>query len=202
MTKYTKIKQSPRAERMSKRTALSSTAALLGLSGGAIGWAGLAEAAEDDRALQTLLLPDHYQILEGGTLVFALETGEQLVLNQGQYVMLEGGLVLVVDELAQNAMATLPVLGSLRTELLSEIEPVRSTDGSLVEATSSQPLWSGDGAAPRLLDQLAPQTYEIAQNTDSEDDNGFVLTSVPGLGLAAFGLGLGPSGLRFTSSDS
>ena len=86
---------------VSKRKALSSTAALLGLSGGALGWAGLAEAAEGERSLQTLLLPDHYQILDDGTVVFALKTGEQMSLSEEQYVLLDGGLVLVVDELAR-----------------------------------------------------------------------------------------------------
>ena len=62
----------------------ASASALLGLSGGALGWAGLAEAAEGERSLQTLLLPDHYQILDDGTVVFALKTGEQLSLSEEQ----------------------------------------------------------------------------------------------------------------------
>ena len=136
---------------VSKRKALSSTAALLGLSGGALGWAGLAEAAEGERSLQTLLLPDHYQILDDGTVVFALKTGEQMSLSEEQYVLLDGGLVLVVDELAQNVMAELPVMGSLRTQLLTEVEPVRSPDGSIVEVSSTQPLWSGEGPTPTLV---------------------------------------------------
>ena len=155
---------------VSKRKALSSTAALLGLSGGALGWAGLAEAAEGERSLQTLLLPEHYQILDDGTVVFALKTGEQLSLREEQYVLLDGGLVLVVDELAQAAMAELPVMGSLRTQLLTEIEPVRSPDGSIVEVSSTQPLWSGDGPTPRLFKQVDVQSYEVAQDSGSDDE--------------------------------
>jgi len=85
---------------VSKRKALSSTAALLGLSGGALVWAGLAQASEgEERSLQTLLLPEHYQILDDGTVVFALKTGEQMSLSEEQYVLLDGGLVLAVASL-------------------------------------------------------------------------------------------------------
>ena len=57
-------------------------------------------------------LPEHYKIFEGGAAVFALESGEQLSLTSDQYVLLDGGLLLVVDELVQNTMARLPVRGS------------------------------------------------------------------------------------------
>ena len=188
---------------VSKRKALSSTAALLGLSGGALGWTGLAGAAEGERSLQTLLLPDHYQILDDGTVVFALQTGEQLSLTEEQYVLLDGGLVLVVDEMAQNAMAALPVMGSLRTQLMTEVEPVRSPDGSIVEVSSTQPLWSGDGPTPRLFEQVDVQSYELAQDVATEEEDGLTIWGVArSVAVASFGLGFGPSGLEFTSADS
>ena len=155
-----------------KRKARRSTAALLGLSGGALGWSGLARASEgeEQRLPQTLLPPEHYQILDDGTVVFALKTGEQLSLREEQYVLLDGGLVLVVDELAQAAMAELPVMGSLRTQLLTEIEPVRSPDGSIVEVSSTQPLWSGDSPTPKLFEEVDLKTYEVAQDSGSDDE--------------------------------
>ena len=188
---------------VSKRKALSSTAALLGLSGGALGWAGLAEAAEGERSLQTLLLPDHYQILDDGTVVFALKTGEQMSLSEEQYVLLDGGLVLVVDELAQNTIAELPVVGSLRTQLMTEVEPVRSPDGSIVEVSSTQPLWSGEGPTPKLFEEMDLQTYELAQDVATSDEDGLTIWGVArSAALASFGLGFGPSSLKFTSGDS
>ena len=42
------------------RKTLKSTASVLGLAAGAIGWSGLANA--DKSGLQTLLLPDHYRL--------------------------------------------------------------------------------------------------------------------------------------------
>ena len=152
------------------RNALKSSASVLGLAAGAVSWSGLAQAEEGERSLQTLLLPEHYQILDDGTVVFALKTGEQMSLSEEQYVLLDGGLVLVVDELAQDAMAELPVMGSLRTQLLSEIEPVRSPDGSIVEVSSTQPLWSGEGPTPRLFEQVDVESYELAQDSGSDDE--------------------------------
>ena len=95
---------------MSKKS--GSVATILGLSAGALGWSSLAEAARDDHKLQTILLPDHYLLQDDGTVIIQLETGERLSLNTDQYVILEGGLLLVVDEVAQNALSTLPVMGS------------------------------------------------------------------------------------------
>ena len=155
---------------------------LLGLSAGALGMAELAQAADAEapRTVHTLLLPDHYQILDDGTVVFALKTGEQLSLTKDQYVLLDGGLVLVVDELAQDTMAELPVMGSLRTQLLTEIEPVRNAEGNIVEVSSSQPLWSGDGPTPRLFEELDLRAYEVAEAIE-DDDEGLLLP----IGLSA-----------------
>ena len=147
------------------RNALKSSASVLGLAAGAVSWSGLAQAEEGVRSLQTLLLPEHYQILDDGTVVFTLKTGEQMSLSKEQFVLLDGGLVLVADELAQHTMAELPVMGSLRTQLLTEIEPVRCPDGSIVEVSSTQPLWSGDGPTPTLFEDVDLKTYEVAQSS-------------------------------------
>ena len=154
------------------RNALKSSASVLGLAAGAVSWSGLAQAEEGERSLQTLLLPEHYQMLDGGTVVFALKTGEQLSLSEEQYVLLDGGLLLITDEIAQASMDSLPVMGSLRTQLLTEIGPVRSPDGSIVEVSSTQPLWSGEGPTPRLFEDVDLKTYEVAQS--SVDDTNTV----------------------------
>ena len=171
----------------------------LGLSAGAVGTSGLAHAGDADapRTPHTLLLPEHYKIFEGGTAVFALESGEQLSLTSDQYVLLDGGLLLVVDELVQNTMAKLPVRGSLRTQLLTEVEPVRNQDGNIVEVSSTQPLWSGDVSQPGLFEEIDLQTYELAQNTGSDaadvasslDDSGG-LSLLAGASLLALSAGL------------
>lgn len=174
----------------SPRPLANRVATALGLSAGALGMAELAQAADAGapRTVHTLLLPDHYQILDDGTVVFALKTGEQLSLTEDQYVLLDGGLLLVVDELAQNAMAELPVLGSLRTQLLTEIEPVRNAEGNIVEVSSTQPLWSGDGPTPRLFEQVDLQSFELAQ--DNSQSGG----SQSGGGGAAGGAAAGALG--------
>jgi len=174
------------------RTNLKGRSATLGLSAGALGMAELAKAADAEapRTLPTLLLPDHYRINDDGTLVFSLESGEQLSLIEDQYLVLDSGLLLIVDELAQNAMAKLPVMGSLRTELLTEVKPVRGPDGAIVEVSSNQPLWSGEGPALHLFEKVDLQTYEIAQSTEAAPDaaDGISGTLIGGAGLIS-GLG-------------
>jgi len=174
------------------KTNLKGRSATLGLSAGALGMAELAKAADAEapRTLPTLLLPDHYRINDDGTLVFSLESGEQLSLIEDQYLVLDSGLLLIVDELAQNAMAKLPVMGSLRTELLTEVKPVRGPDGAIVEVSSNQPLWSGEGPALHLFEKVDLQTYEIAQSTEAAPDaaDGISGTLIGGAGLIS-GLG-------------
>ena len=174
-----------------QRASLSS---LIGLSAGALGWTSLASADDEGRELQTLILPDTYSALDDGTVILQLETGEQLTLTSDQYVMLDGGLLLVVDELAQNSVAELPVLGSLRTQLFTEVQPVRSPDGSIVEASSQHPLWSGEGSAPRLFEEIDIQRFEIAQDQQEEEDGDEGLF-LGGAGSALIGLGVTTLGM-------
>ena len=165
--------------------------------------AELAQAADAEapRTVHTLLLPDHYQILDDGTVVFALKTGEQLSLTEDQYVLLDGGLLLVVDELAQNAMAELPVMGSLRTQLLTEIEPVRNAEGNIVEVSSSQPLWSGDGPTPRLFEELDLRAYEVAEAIEDDDEGLLLPIGLSAAPLVMFLLDRLMTGEQLTSPD-
>ena len=90
----------------------------LGLSAGAVGWSGLAQAAGEETASQVLLLPEHYELMDNGVVVFKLETGENLSLTSDQYLIMEDGLLLITDELAQASVYSLPVMGSVRAQLL------------------------------------------------------------------------------------
>ena len=148
-----------------KRKTLKSSASVLGLMAGAIGWSGLAHAASEETERQTSLLPDHYRLMGDGVVVFQLEGGEVLSLDPNQYPILEDGLLLITDELAQASMQSLPVMGSIRAQLTSELQPVRSPDGSVVLASDASPLWAGDGPAPRLFEEVDIERYELAQNS-------------------------------------
>ena len=185
---------------------LAGLSSLIGLSAGALGWTSLASADDEGRELQTLILPDTYSALDDGTVILQLETGEQLTLTSDQYVMLDGGLLLVVDELAQNSVAELPVLGSLRTQLFTEVQPVRSPDGSIIEASNQQPLWSGEGPAPRLFEEIDIQRFEIAQDQqeEDEDDEGLFLGGAGGalIGIGITTLGMMNSGAADTEDES
>ena len=177
------------------RKTLKSSASVLGLVAGAIGWSGLANAASDESGPHTLLLPDHYRLFENGVVVFKLEGGEELSLNPDQYLILQDGLLLVTDELAQASIQSLPVMGSIRAQLTSELQPVRSPDGSVVLAADDSPLWSGDGPAPRLFEEVDIQRHELAQNEQSpsvdEDVTDLLNVGAGGLSLASLGLASG-----------
>lgn len=153
-------------KKKSVRKSLRSSASILGLAAGAIGWSGLASAESEDSQVQTLLLPEHYHLSDDGLVTFKLQTGEQLSLNPDQYVILQDGLLLITDELAQASMQSLPVMGSIRAQLTSELQPVRSPDGSVVQASDASPLWSGDGPAPRLFEEVDIQRFELASHSE------------------------------------
>ena len=134
----------------SSRNALKSSASLLTLAVGAASWSGLAQAASEETSMQMLLLPEHYELMENGVVVFKLETGENLSLTAGQYLILDDGLLLITDELAQASVYSLPVMGSVRAQLVSDLAPVATIDGTVAEATPSQTLAITQGTAPRL----------------------------------------------------
>ena len=153
----------------SPRSALTSSASLLTITAGAASWSGLAQAAGDETSSQVLLLPEHYELMENGVVVFKLETGENLSLAPGQYLILEDGLLLITDELAQASIYSLPVMGSVRAQLLSDLEQVATIDGTVAEATPAQTLSITEGQAPRLSEQVELQSYGLAQKSECED---------------------------------
>ena len=156
------IQPPPRCQRAAMMVAL-------GLSAGALGSSGLAQAASEETASQVLLLPEHYELMENGVVVFKLETGENLSLTPDQYLILEDGLLLITDELAQASIYSLPVMGSVRAQLLSDLEQVATIDGSVAEATPAQTLSITEGQALRLSEQVELQSYELAQTSECED---------------------------------
>ena len=142
----------------------------LGLSAGAVGWSGLAQAASEETSMQMLLLPEHYELMENGVVVFKLETGENLSLTADQYLILDDGLLLITDELAQASVYSLPVMGSVRAQLLSDLAPVATIDGTVAEATPAQTQSITEGQAPRLSEQVDLQSYEVAQSSDNSSN--------------------------------
>ena len=176
----------------SSRKSLKSSASLLGLSAGALGWSSLAQSSSEETAAQMMLLPEHYELLDNGVVMLKLQTGENMSLIADQYLILEDGLLLITDELAQASIYSLPVMGSVRAQLMNGVQAVRSPDGSVVLASDASPLWSGDGPAPRLFEQVDVQRYELAQNEQelSPETNNAAMQNVAAGGLSLAGLGL------------
>ena len=175
----------------------------LGLSAGAVSWSGLASA--EGQQLQTLILPDHYQRLNDGSLVVSSWTGEQLVLSRDQFLELEGGLMLVVDDLAVGAIRQLPLVGTLETHLISDAFPVRSSDGTIIGTQTSSLLRSGEGTAPRLFEEVNIQRYELAQDLSDSSPAVVSVAAAAGVGSGAAGgllLGLALAGSDTSETET
>lgn len=152
------------------RKKLQTSASMLGLAAGAIGWSGLANAASEETHARIMLLPEHYELTDGNVVLFKLETGEELTLNPDQYLIMQDGLLLITDELVQASIQSLPVMGSVRSELLRDLsEMPTSTESEVALATPEQARSILDGDAPRLFDEVSIERFELAQA--SEDQN-------------------------------
>ena len=153
-------KRAPKIQRYQR----AAVTVALGLSAGAVGWSGLAQAASEETTSKLMLLPEHYELMENGVVLFKLETGENLSLTSDQYLIMEDGLLLITDELAQGSVYSLPVMGSVRAQLLTDLEQVATISGTLAEATPAE------GQAPRLSEQVELQAFELTQATETSSN--------------------------------
>ena len=125
--------------------------------------------AGNEASSQMMLLPGHYKLTDGGLVTFELETGETLSLTADQYLILEDGLLLITDDLAQASIDSLPVMGSVRAQMLSGLGGEAALAGGVAEAALVQTPAISDGQilqAPRLSEDFSLQTYELAQSAD------------------------------------
>ena len=116
-----------------------------------------------------LLLPEHYELMENGVVVFKLETDENLSLTADQYLILDDGLLLITDELAQASIYSLPVMGSVRAQLLSDLAPVATIDGTVAEATPAQTLSTTEAKHLGFLSRSNCRATRL-QSSDSGND--------------------------------
>ncbi|MAW51964.1 MAG: hypothetical protein CME01_03980 [Geminicoccus sp.] len=169
------------------KAALRASVSGFGLWAGMAAWSNSAQATDLASNSSIILPPDHYRLADGNSAVVSLETGQQVTLNSDQYIIFEDGVLLIVDDAAQAAMIELPVIGLTRVELGSNhAVPLRLMEGQLVVNHDLKPIWTGDGPAPRLFEQIDIQRYEIAQVT--EDDDSSNLGPVAAAGGASMGL--------------
>ncbi|MGB1191151.1 MAG: hypothetical protein ACPG4A_13055, partial [Pseudomonadales bacterium] len=168
------------------RAMLHGTASIFGLTAAAVGWTSTVYAAPSDPEGQTLLLPDSYTVRADGVIMYASPAGEHISLLPGQYVVLESGFVLVAGPVAHSYLVSPSFRFHSEKPLYPDLgQVVQSTNGSVVEDSRSSPLWTGEGAAPRLFENGSIQTYELAQNSNEADDDGIILFPT----AAALGLG-------------
>ena len=198
--------------RQGSRRSVGASASALGLAAGAVGWSGLAQAAGTEASSQMMLLPGHYKLTDGGIVTFELETGETLSLTADQYLILEDGLLLITDDLAQASIDSLPVMGSVRVQMLSGLGGEAALAGGVAEAALVQTPAISDGQtpqAPRLSEDFSLQTYKLAQSADESSSEGTTAALatgtavVAGLALLAVGSAAGsaPAGTPAPSTN-
>ncbi|MDA9176298.1 hypothetical protein N9O95_04345, partial [Alphaproteobacteria bacterium] len=110
--------------------------------------------------VQTFVLPQGYRKNDDGRVILLTQDGQPLYLTEEQFVILEDGLLLVTDELAQNTMQNLLVMGALRANGLLTGTPLASGGGGLIETTTDNPVWTG-GRGP--IQDFGLGTYQLAQ---------------------------------------
>ncbi|MDB2403438.1 hypothetical protein N9W16_00490 [bacterium] len=177
------------------KAALRASVSGFGLWAGMAAWSNSAQATDLASNSSIILPPDHYRLADGNSAVVSLETGQQVTLNSDQYIIFEDGVLLVVDDTAHAAMIKLPVIGLTLVQLGSDYSvPLRLGEGQLVVNHDRKPIWTGDGQAPRVFDQIDIQRYEIAQATVDGDngDNGNlgVIAGAGGASMSLVGLAL------------
>ena len=161
---------------------LLSSASALGLG---VGLLGNSVAKADD--LNTIIPPQFYQQADDGQVVLATTDGQKVILGESQYLILEDGLLVITDELAQNTVSNLQVVGSFRSSDFTFPDAVSSSSGAIIETASHQPLWSGDRPT---FESLGIETYELAQNNSQQE--GYESSSNGnGIGNAGLGAGFG-----------
>ena len=146
---------------------------------------GNSVAKADD--LNTIIPPQFYQQADDGQVVLATTDGQKVILGESQYLILEDGLLVITDELAQNTVSNLQVVGSFRSSDFTFPDAVSSSSGAIIETASHQPLWSGDRPT---FESLGIETYELAQNNSQQE--GYESSSNGnGIGNAGLGAGFG-----------
>ena len=150
-----------------------------------VGFLGNSVATADD--LQTIIPPEFYQQTDDGQVVLATTDGQKVILGESQYLILEDGLLIITDELAQNTLNSLSVLGSFRSSDFTFPDAVSSSSGDIIETSSQQPVWSGDRPT---FQSLGVETYELAQN-NSEPEGSESSSNGTGIGNAGLGAGFG-----------
>ena len=165
-----------------KPNSLLSSASALGLG---VGFLGNSVATSDD--LQTIIPPQFYQQADDGQVVLATTDGQKVILGESQYLILEDGLLIITDELAQNTLNSLSVLGSFRSSDFTFPDAVSSSSGAIIETATNQPLWSGDRPT---FQSLGIETYELAQQTEEQDETEKAFNG-SGIGNAGLGAGFG-----------
>ena len=143
--------------------------------------------------VQTFVLPQGYRKTDDGRVILRTQDGQPLYLTEEQFVILEDGLLLVTDELAQNTMQNLPVMGALRANGLLTGTPLGVGRWRFHRNNDRQ---SGLDRRPRAYSGLRLGTYQLAQagvakvaeETADTVDTGLLLGS--GVSLIALVSGL------------
>ena len=120
-----------KALRIAKRNRVSQSVMMaLGLGAGSVLWSSSSGASEVQ--LKTLILPEHYSLGDDSQVVLQLGTGDHILLPADKYVILEDGLLLVIDETAQASLSLIPVQGAIRTQLWNSTLPVMTDEGGVI----------------------------------------------------------------------
>ena len=125
-----------------------------------------------------LVVQDSYRQREDGTAEI-FTNGTPVILQPDQYILLKGGVLLVVDEVAVAALDPGKLMqgSELKSAFFSEGLFVQSSQGKVVVSQESQPIMTMGASKSLLSEDVHFERYELAQSvvesdSDAEQDSG------------------------------
>lgn len=91
--------------------------------------------------------------------------GQIIELGSHQYLVLEEGVVLILDQLAQSS-SRMPTVTSGQIANIISGTPVQSGSGDVVQTTYSEPLWFGERGVVQALNLLIAHVQWIFRDID------------------------------------
>ena len=142
---------------------LFSTSSLIALATGAASWSGLANATSERAVSGIPISPTNYSVIEDGSVIVKLKTGDKLRLDANQFVTLEDGSLIVANEI--NLASSHTLLGPKSQKTLTPSSDEQGTPISHTEIAGSTSQLASIFMDP-TLGQSGPaglERYELAQ---------------------------------------
>jgi hypothetical protein len=158
-----------------KPNSLLSSASVLGLG---LGFIGTSSSHADD--LQTIIPPQFYKKTEDGQVVLSTTDGQMVILNEGRYLILEDGLLIITDELAQRTIDGVSIDRAFRTSSHLKQDKLTTESGGIVYTQNTNAVRL-DGSTSSNANSLSRLKSD---NSESDLESALVTSAISSSGIA------------------